>query len=95
MAAMLRSKPTAIGVATIATAGVGIYAISTYLQPSLHAESAEQPKTFNGRFGFTSLRLYSTESVNHNVKHLRFELPEQNAASGLGLTCRCRRIVAQ
>ena len=94
MAAFMRGKPAVAKVTAITTAGVGVYAIHTHLQPSLHAESPEPPKTFDGGFGFKSLRLHSSESVNHNVKRLRFELPEENAVSGLGLTCKCLQIMA-
>ena len=85
----LRGKPT---VAFAATAALGAYALRTYLNPPLNAETREAPKAFNGSFGFTSLRLHSIEPVNHNVKRLRFELPYQDAVSGLGLTCTWSRI---
>ena len=83
----LRSKSTVL--AAIAVAGAGTYAIRTYLSPPLHADSLVAPKNFKGGIGFTSLRLHSIEPVNHNVKRLRFELPEQNAVSGISLTCMC------
>ncbi|KAK0621689.1 hypothetical protein B0T17DRAFT_494607 [Bombardia bombarda] len=36
--------------------------------------------------GFHSLRLHSSELVSHNVKRLRFELPDANTPAGLPLT---------
>jgi len=42
-------------------------------------------KTFRGGPCFTSLRLHSVESLNHDTKRFRFALPDQNAVSGLGL----------
>lgn len=37
-------------------------------------------------FGFHTLRLHSTEQVNHDTKRLRFELPDPNVPSGLSPT---------
>lgn len=39
-----------------------------------------------GPLGLTKLRLASSESLNHDVKRLRFDLPEGTPRSGLGLT---------
>lgn len=41
---------------------------------------------FSGGPVFASLKLESSEVVNHNTKKLRFQLPDQDAASGLPLT---------
>jgi cytochrome-b5 reductase len=56
------------------------------LLPSGHAESIEAPTVFGG-FGPKTLRLQSADQVNHNTKRLVFEFPDQNAKSGLTLTC--------
>ncbi|OJJ45456.1 hypothetical protein ASPZODRAFT_69878 [Penicilliopsis zonata CBS 506.65] len=70
--------------ATVAVvASVGIYSL---LSQTAHAESSQPPMAFKGRFGFTSLRLHSVTSVNHNTKRLLFELPDSEARSGLSLT---------
>lgn len=68
-------------VVAAAVAGVGVY--SLYLRRT--SNNAESKGTF-ASFGFTSLRLQSAEMVNHNMRHLRFELPDPNAKSGLSLT---------
>ena len=38
------------------------------------------------KFGFNSLKLHSTELINHNTKKLRFELPDASQPSGLTLS---------
>ncbi|KAK3358290.1 ferredoxin reductase-like protein [Lasiosphaeria ovina] len=73
----LRAKLTASSMSgtqvavAAAVAGVGAYAL--YLRNL-------------ASFGFHSLRLHSTELVSHNVKRLRFELPNSTQPSGLSLT---------
>ncbi|KAL1845320.1 hypothetical protein VTK73DRAFT_689 [Phialemonium thermophilum] len=77
--------------AAAAVAGVGAYAL--YLRRSSSGDSSGAAKasssTQNGtfsRFGFKSLRLHSSEQVNHDTKRLRFALPDPDATSGLSLT---------
>lgn len=40
-----------------------------------------------GDQGFIDLKLASVETVNHNVKKFRFELPEKDQVSGLFVAC--------
>lgn len=69
-----------ISVAVVAgVAGVGAY--SLYLRRDANSDQG----TF-ASFGFTSLRLHSTELMNHIMRRLRFELPDPNAKTGLALT---------
>lgn len=65
----------------IAAAAVGIGAFAWYLR-----SGADSNKPIFSSFGFHTLRLHSTELVNHNVKKLRFELPDASKPSGLPLT---------
>ncbi|KAK4247920.1 hypothetical protein C7999DRAFT_40791 [Corynascus novoguineensis] len=65
---------------TVAVAGIGAYA--WYLRSS----STSGDKPVFSSFGFHSLRLESTELINHNTKKLRFELPDKSKPSGLSLT---------
>ena len=67
--------------AAAAVAGVGIYA---YINRQSAAVQSGRP-AFSS-FGFHSLKLHSTELVNHNTKRLRFQLPDNSVPSGLGLT---------
>ncbi|KAI1077576.1 putative NADH-cytochrome B5 reductase [Whalleya microplaca] len=65
--------------------GVGLGLYCRYMTNAAHAESGEK-KAFGQGPAFLSLRLESSEAVNHNTKRLRFELPEPDVISGLGLT---------
>ncbi|GAB1318725.1 hypothetical protein MFIFM68171_08935 [Madurella fahalii] len=67
-----------------AIAGIGVYAL--YLRRSAGAQDAKSGKPVFSSFGFHSLRLHSTELINHNTKRLRFELPDPSQPSGLSLT---------
>ena len=73
-----------------ASAGLGVtaYVTSSYYlrKPELLDDGAPK-RTFTGQFGFQKLTLESVEQVNHNVKRLRFALPESDAVSGLTLNC--------
>jgi cytochrome-b5 reductase len=64
-----------------AVAGIGAYAL--YLRSSSNTKS---DKPIFSSFGFHTLRLDSTELINHNTKKLRFELPDASKPSGLSLT---------
>jgi cytochrome-b5 reductase len=66
----------------IAAAAAGIGAFAWYLRSS----GANSDKPIFSSFGFHTLRLHSSELVNHNVKRLRFELPDSSKPSGLPLT---------
>lgn len=94
----LKSTSSVLGAALIgggvAYAGYN-YSKNKQLTPfsSAYAESPDTktapPKTFKGGFpGFIDLRLESVEVVNHNVKRLRFKLPDENAVSGLSTICK-------
>lgn len=63
-----------------AVAGIGAYA--WYLRSS----KIQSDKPVFSSFGFHTLRLDSTELINHNTKKLRFELPDAGKPSGLSLT---------
>lgn len=65
-----------------AIAGIGVYAL--YLRRNSAQDKSGKP-VFSS-FGFRSLRLHSTELINHNTKKLRFELPDASQPSGLSLT---------
>ena len=80
----LKSRPAIIS--AVAVAGAGTYFGSQSLLATGHAESTQTPKVFGG-FGPKTLRLQSVNQVNHNTKRLVFEFPDQNAQSGLVLTC--------
>jgi cytochrome-b5 reductase len=68
-----------------------------YLAPRKPAETAVEevqvkPKdarqTFvGGDQGFIGLKLAEVSDVNHNVKRLRFALPDKDEVSGLTVTC--------
>jgi hypothetical protein len=48
-----------------------------------------RPKTIFPASGFVDLKLESSEPVNHNVKKLRFALPDADAVTGLQPICKC------
>lgn len=60
---------------------------SRFFIQDVRADSHAPPKTFGGGPAFFSLALESSELVNHNTKKLRFKLPDQDAVSGLPVTC--------
>ncbi|KAK3317998.1 ferredoxin reductase-like protein [Apodospora peruviana] len=64
-----------------AVAGIGAYA---FYRRSASTETAGKP--IFSTFGFHSLKLHSSELINHNTKKLRFELPDPSQPSGLSLT---------
>ncbi len=41
-----------------------------------------------GDQGFIDLKLSNVESVNHNTKRFRFDLPEKDQVSGLDVACK-------
>jgi cytochrome-b5 reductase len=46
------------------------------------------PKAFTGGDqGFLDLKLLNVETVNHNTKRFRFELPDKDQVSGLNIAC--------
>ncbi|PYI02769.1 ferredoxin reductase-like protein [Aspergillus sclerotiicarbonarius CBS 121057] len=84
MTLVQRTIPRVIKVAGVAGfAGLGIYCTKQF--STVFAESNE-PKTVFSGLGFTTLRLQSIKTVNHNTKRLVFEYPDSTARSGLTLT---------
>ncbi len=72
--------------AIVAAAAVAVGAYAFYRSRSAaQAEGAGGKPPF-ASFGFRSLKLASTETVNHDVKRLRFDLADANTQSGLTLT---------
>lgn len=77
-----------------AVAGVGIY---TYFMKN-GSDKAAGPKSAGGSssqaskpgpfssFGFNSLKVQSTEQINHDTKRVRFALPDPDTPSGLSLS---------
>lgn len=85
----LRQRPAAVaGIITVG--GLGAWVAKSFLTRDVYADSPSSPvssKVFSGPFG-PSLRLESSEMVNHNTKRLRFSFPNPEATSGLTLTCK-------
>ena len=52
------------------------------------AADKSAPKAFTGgEQGFLDLKLSNVETVNHNTKRFRFDLPEKDQVSGLDVAC--------
>lgn len=70
-----------------AAAGAGYYyyyySTSASSRASPSAAAPAKPAFTGGDQGFVSLKLAEVESVNHNTKRFRFELPEPDMVSGL------------
>lgn len=81
----LQARPVLVSAVALTSISV-YYGTRSFWMRTAHAESTEPPKVFGG-FGFTTLRLQSSTQVNHNTKRLVFEFPDENARSGLTLTC--------
>ncbi|KAG0647644.1 cytochrome b reductase [Hyphodiscus hymeniophilus] len=82
----IRNRPL-VAAGAITAIGMSVWVTKSCLVRDVHAESPSQqpPKVFSG-FGGQSLRLESSNLVNHNTKRLRFEFPNSEAQSGLTLT---------
>lgn len=78
----LRQARASAVVGTITAVGLGM----TLYSRTAYADSGEPQKLFTGPV-FTSLPLASSDSVNHNTKRLRFQLPD-GAISGFPTTCK-------
>ncbi|KAJ5711586.1 hypothetical protein N7488_005742 [Penicillium malachiteum] len=76
----LSSKP--LLVSACAVTGVGAYFGARSLLTQAHAESNEPNYVFHS-WGPKTLRLKSSNSVNHDTKRLVFELPGEKSQSGL------------
>ncbi|ERS97517.1 hypothetical protein HMPREF1624_05686 [Sporothrix schenckii ATCC 58251] len=68
-----------------AAVAVGAYVAYTRTSSTAQAEAPGGKPPF-ASFGFRTLTLASSETVNHNVKHLRFDLPDPKTPSGLTVT---------
>ncbi|KAK0736133.1 hypothetical protein B0T21DRAFT_366383 [Apiosordaria backusii] len=73
-----------------AAVGIGAYVYmrsgaTTAPGTSATGTSSDTKPYFTG-FGFRTLKLHSTELVNHNTKKLRFELPDPSQPVGLSLS---------
>jgi len=86
---VLRRQRLATVAGTLTALGLSAWAAKSLLSRDVYAESPSSPpsKVFSGLLGPT-LRLESSETVNHNTKRLRFAFPDSNAVSGLTLTCK-------
>lgn len=54
---------------------------------SAYADAPPGPKKIFPASGFVDLKLESSELVNHNVKKLRFALPDPDAVTGIQPIC--------
>ncbi|KAL2820907.1 hypothetical protein BDW59DRAFT_150498 [Aspergillus cavernicola] len=87
MASLLKGRMVANTLTILTVSGIGTYTACRLFNQSAFAESSEPQKVFGRGPAFKSLRLHSSENVNHNTKRLRFELPGgENSQSGLSLT---------
>jgi cytochrome-b5 reductase len=74
--------------AGVAFAGTSLYNTSPSIIRSAHADTPPGPKKVFPAPGFVELQLHSSEMVNHNVKKLKFKLPEDDAVTGLEPICK-------
>ncbi|PYH96204.1 ferredoxin reductase-like protein [Aspergillus ellipticus CBS 707.79] len=85
MTLIQRTLPTAIKVAGVAgVAGLGVYTARQF--STVFAESQNGSKPAFGGWGFTTLRVQSVKTVNHDTKRLVLEFPDPGSRSGLALT---------
>jgi cytochrome-b5 reductase len=71
-----------------AYAGYSLYKNSSpSIIRSAYADAPPGPKKIFPASGFVDFRLESSEMVNHNVKRLRFELPDKDAVTGMQPIC--------
>jgi cytochrome-b5 reductase len=80
-----------LGAAAV-SAGAAFAGVSYNTSPSIirsaHADAPPGPKKVFPASGFVELQLHSSEMVNHNVKKLKFKLPEDDAVTGLAPICK-------
>ena len=94
MAAPLLTRSTLQKVGIAAAISATAYAgLSRYQKRSIvHAEQAPSDSQSELKkiawSGFTELKLESAEMVNHNVKKLRFALPQNQEITGISPVCR-------
>lgn len=84
----IRERPF-VTAGAITALGLTAWLTKSYFIRNVHAQSpsSASSKIFTRRFSGQSLRLVSTELVNHNTKRLHFAFPDSEARSGLPLTC--------
>lgn len=71
-----------------AYAGYSLYKNSSpSIIRSAYADAPPGPKKIFPASGFVEFKLESVEMVNHNVKRLRFELPDKDAGTGIEPIC--------
>jgi cytochrome-b5 reductase len=70
--------------------GISFYNTSPSIIRSAYADAPPGPKKVFPASGFVELQLHSSEMVNHNVKKLKFKLPEEDAVTGLDPICKPR-----
>lgn len=55
--------------------------------PGAAIKKDRKPVFTGGDQGWVDLKLSAVEEVSHNVKKLRFELPDSESVSGLHIAC--------
>jgi cytochrome-b5 reductase len=84
---------TVVAAAAVVGGGAAYTGYSLYKNSSLlrirpaYADAPPGPKKIFAASGFVDLKLESSEPVNHNVKKLRFALPDADAVTGLQPIC--------
>ncbi|EFX05644.1 NADH-cytochrome b5 reductase [Grosmannia clavigera kw1407] len=76
---------TSLLLASVVVAAGAYYALHGRGSHSAQAEAPGGTPTFS-RFGFHTLKLASSQDINHNVKRLRFDLGDPKKPNGLALT---------
>ncbi|PKS05099.1 hypothetical protein jhhlp_008466 [Lomentospora prolificans] len=92
-----RTTPAALVTAAL-SGTLGVFAFRRFLTGEAHAEAprgfcplqGQEQKQMSGfgrmGWGLTTLKLASVQTVSHNAKRLRFELPENSSLASLPLT---------
>ena len=75
-----------------AFAGFSFYKNSPSIIRSAHADAPPGQKKIFPASGFVDFQLHSSEMVNHNVKKLKFRLPDEDAVTGITPICKRHRI---
>jgi cytochrome-b5 reductase len=71
-----------------AYAGYSLYKNSpTSIIRSVYADAPPGPKKIFPASGFIDFKLESSEMVNHNVKKMRFALPDKDTVTGMQPIC--------
>ncbi|KAI1342959.1 hypothetical protein F5Y15DRAFT_272688 [Xylariaceae sp. FL0016] len=83
---LFQSSTATKSIGGLAVAGIGGGLYYRYMMSVAQADSGAPAQAFGKAPAFQLLKLQSAEMVNHNTKRLRFELPEGDMVSGLGLS---------